>query len=171
MRTFARRNRENLGGARSLSTARKNARPVKLDSTERTLISIHRDFESRRKYSKDRMTRRILALFGLANALENMTDYDNYDEERASNRYLMDSPICQSVEDCANLEGKKEGFGLFDFYVGCDGALFTNSQGTIQISDYKSRFNCRWEIKASPGQHISVKIIIEITKNLYLCAL
>ena len=67
------------------------------------------------------MLRTVLVLVGLANcAFENGTnyDYEDYDGERA-NRYLMDYPICSSVEECAGVNGKSSLLGILflKFYL------------------------------------------------------
>jgi len=92
------------------------------------------------------MLKSVIILVGIANcALENKTklNYEDYDDERSASRYLMDYPICTSVEECADVNG-------------CSGKIFTEAEGSIQVSDYSSRFNCRWEVRAPAGQQISI---------------
>ena len=53
--------------------------------------------------------RSVILFVGFANCrLKNETglDYEDYDGERSASRYLMDYPICTSVEECANVNGK-----------------------------------------------------------------
>ncbi len=55
------------------------------------------------------MLKSVIILVGIANcALENKTklNYEDYDDERSASRYLMDYPICTSVEECADVNGK-----------------------------------------------------------------
>lgn len=55
------------------------------------------------------MLKSVIILVGIANCtLENKTklNYEDYDDERSASRYLMDYPICTSVEECADVNGK-----------------------------------------------------------------
>ena len=72
------------------------------------------------------MLKSVIFFAGIANcARENKTklDYEDYDDERSASRYLMDYPICTSVEECANANGKLLIINEAEFKVALQDAL------------------------------------------------
>lgn len=67
------------------------------------------------------------------------------DDRGLPERYLYEKPICTLLDDC---RGRK----------GCDAKLFTEDSGVIEVKNYEPEFNCRWEIKGTPGTSIKVKV-------------
>jgi len=60
-------------------------------------------------------------------------------------RYIYDTPICQSVQQCRGQNG-------------CDGRVYRARKGIIAVVDYENGFNCLWEIKGAPGTKIRIEI-------------
>jgi len=62
-------------------------------------------------------------------------------------RFVYQFPVCDSIEQCADPVNNPE----------CDGELFTNESGSISHRAYGDYFNCQWQIKADPGNHVGLK--------------
>jgi len=67
-------------------------------------------------------------------------------ERGGPERYLYERPICESIQQCVGING-------------CNGKLYTKQKGSISVGAYEEFFNCRWEIRGSPGNQIKVKVL------------